>query len=247
VEIEDIYRSTNILSCRLLFRNTLSNFDLTADTLSIAALVVGVFSIFLVLYVENERRPQIEFLETRDQPTPNDSQSGHMWYHISVRNRKPRLSFLNRDSALQCIARVEFLDVNTKQPLQVGQIEAHWTSQPEPKNYTDGNFDVGKVTACQRIDVGFREEKFDVLVKFVGQSCCFASNPWVVYRYAPNHESWNELRIEVEESLLKIEVEAINLGKTQGAYYLLSNRGTRFQDVAIKKERIKRFVTDGRN
>ena len=79
------------------------------DVLSFAALVVAILSILLVLYVENERRPSIEFLEHHDEATAEDEQNERMWYHVKVRNNKPKFNFLNRDAALSCVARVEFL------------------------------------------------------------------------------------------------------------------------------------------
>lgn len=60
---------------------------------------------------------------------------------------------------------VDFLDKNTKKRL-VLQITAHWVNQPEPRDHSTGRFDPSKVSACQRIDVGFREEMFDILIKF---------------------------------------------------------------------------------
>jgi hypothetical protein len=218
------------------------------DTLSLAALVVATISILLVLYLENERRPSIEFLEHRDEPTVEDEKNGRMWYHIKVGNKKAKFSFLNRDAALSCIARVEFLDKNTLKPLPVGQIESHWSSQPEPRNYSDGRFDVGKVTACQRLDVGFRPEMFDVVMKCQGREDFFATDPWVVYdldlhpdpRSEPNrsalyHEKWEKLRINVDECFLRVEIEAINLGKSQEVYYHLKNTGKEFGNLTIEK------------
>lgn len=151
------------------------------DGLSFAALVVAVISILLVLYLENERRPSIEFLEHRDEATAEDEKNGRMWYHVKVRNKRPKFSFLNRDAALSCIARVEFLDKSTLKPLPVGQIESHWSSQSEPRNYSDGRFDLGRVPACQRLDVGFRPEMFDAVMKCKGRTDFFATDPWVVY------------------------------------------------------------------
>ncbi len=211
--------------------------------------MISIFSVFLVLYIENERRPFIEFLTHHDEPTPDNQTHGHMWYHIKVRNKKPRFRFLNRDAALQCVARIEFVDTTTMRPLSVGQITAHWTSQPEPRSYSPHNeFDPGKVPASQRLDVGFREEAFDVVIKFRGQRNCFATDPWVVYdlslrpdprsephRLDPYHEKWEKLRITHNECVLRIEIEAINLGKRQEAYYRLYNQGTELGDLRIGK------------
>jgi len=171
-----------------------------------------------------------------------------MWYHVKIRNKKPKFSFLNRDAALSCVARVEFLDKSTLKPLPVGQIESKWSRRPEPRNYSDGKFDIGRVPACQRLDVGFGAEMFDVVMKCRRRKGVFATDPWIVYdvdlhpdpRSEPNrttsyHEEWEKLRIDVDECVLRIEIEAINLGKAQEAYYRLRNAGTEFGSLTIEK------------
>jgi hypothetical protein len=218
------------------------------DVLPFAALVVATLSILLVLYVENERRPSIEFLEHHDEVTAEEEKNGRMWYHVKVRNKKPKFNFLNRDAALSCVARVEFLDKSILKPLPVGQIESKRSRRPEPRNYSDGKFDIGRVPACQRLDAGFGAEMFDVIMKRRGRRDAFATDPWIVYdldlhpdprsepnRTNPFHEKWEKLRIDVDECLLRIEIEAINLGKPQKAYYRLRNTGTEFENLTIEK------------
>jgi hypothetical protein len=197
--------------------------------ISLAALVVAIISIIIVIVVEYVRRPLIEFVQHRDMPTAEDERQGKMWYHLSVRNKEAPC-FFNRDAALQCIATVDFLDVNSRQSLV--QIRAHWVNQPEPRQ-PDGIFDYSKIPTAQRIDVGFRPESFDVLLKFEGQTGFYAADPWIVYRYPLENQEWERLRIEYHECIVRAEIESINLGKRKVGEYLLRNKGTRKEDIEL--------------
>lgn len=198
-------------------------------TISIAALIISIISILLFSYVEYERRPVLEFVNHKDKKTREDP--GCMWYHLKVRNKKPR-KWLNRDAAMECIARISFLDKDYRKEL-VSQIEAHWTNQPEPRNFPEGTFDPTKIPICQRKNVGFREEMFDILIKWNGEKGFYAANPWVVYRYPKGHPEYEKLRVDMDECIIKVEIEAINLGKKQEAEYLLKNKGTKLDDIEI--------------
>ena len=145
--------------------------------IAIFSTFLAIFSIILVFITEWIKRPFLEFPRHKDEPTSEDKKRGYMWYHLKAMNKEP--SFFNRDAALQCVARVDFLEKNTNKPL-VDQITTHWTSQPKPRDQM-GRFDYTKVAMCQRIDVGFREEMFDVLIKFEGEKVFYVTNPWIIY------------------------------------------------------------------
>lgn len=201
-------------------------FDLVIST---AALIVAVISIVIVIVVEYVRRPSLEFVPHKDEPTAEDEGQGRIWYHLGVRNKEPP-TFFNRDAALQCIATVDFIDRNSRQSLV--QIRAHWVNQPEPRDST-GTFDYSKIPAAQRIDVGFRPELFDILIKFEGETGFYAADPWVVYRHPKGVPEWARLRIERNECIVRAEIESINLGKRKAREYLLRNKGTRKEDIEV--------------
>ncbi|MHC1582840.1 MAG: hypothetical protein ACXQT5_07690 [Candidatus Syntropharchaeia archaeon] len=124
--------------------------------ISTLVLILAVISIVLLIIVEYVRRPSLEFLQHKDEPGPEDEGQRSMWYHLKV------------------------LDKNTKKPL-VPQITAHWVNKPEPRDYSTERFDPSKIPECQIIDGGFRDEMFDILIKFEGEKSFFAADPWVVY------------------------------------------------------------------
>lgn len=206
-----------------------------ASIISALGVSLATTSIFLLFITEWIRRPYLEFVEHKDEPTPEDRKhGGYMWYHLKVRNKEPKL--FNRDTALQCAARIEFLDKANKSPL-VGQISAHWVSQPEPRDFR-GVFDYTKVPMCQRIDVGFREEMFDVFIKFEGENGFYATDPWIIYpflggMYKKEASEMQKMYINASECTIKVELEAINLGKRKVAYFHLKNKGTKMDDIEI--------------
>jgi hypothetical protein len=210
----------------------ISTVNLT-DFVGVSGLILAVISIILFVIDEFERRPCIEFLEYKDEPTANNLAMKEMWYHIKVRNKKP-FCFFNRDAALGCIARVTFVDKTTGKQL-APQITCHWTSQPAPLDYTSGRFDPSKVPTCQRIDVGFREEMFDILIKYQGQRSFVAADPWIVYDSQAPQSMKQSLTIQVNECIVRVEIEAINLGKLRVAEYTLKNKGQNIQDIEITR------------
>lgn len=107
-------------------------------------------------------------------------------------------------------------------------------------------FDSSKIPECLRIDVGFREEAFDFVLKF-HEIGTFAANPWVVYdrTLKPNpwkhrnvrrfHPKWEELRLNENEYRVRVEIEAINLGKRQVAQYRLQITGPNVGDLQVTR------------
>jgi hypothetical protein len=152
---------------------------LVREIINVVGFSLAVISIFLIFVTEWKRRPSLEFVPHKDELTPENQRIRYMWYHLKIRNKEDKL--FNRDAALQCIARVDFLHNITKEPL-VSQIQAHWANQPEPRDHT-GHFDYTKVPMCQRMDIGFREEMFDVLIKFEGETGFYATDPWIIYQW----------------------------------------------------------------
>jgi hypothetical protein len=68
--------------------------------------ILPTISLILLFYTEWLRRPRLEFLFYKDEPTPEDLKRGYMWYHLKIKNKELRL--FNRDAALNCIMRVDF-------------------------------------------------------------------------------------------------------------------------------------------
>jgi len=204
--------------------------DCFESVVSLLALILAAISIGLLFVMECIRRPFLEFIPHRDEMTSER----YMWYHLKIKNKKPRIWF-NRDAAIECIAMVSFLNKNTKEEL-VPQIEARWTNQV---------FDSTQISVCQRKNVGFRPEKFDILIKYAGDSGFYAVDPWVVHCYSKGQPKYEKLRVDTDESIIKVEIEAINLGRRQEAEFLLKNKGTRPSDIEIillKNEYFAKFV-----
>jgi len=101
-----------------------------------------------------------------------------------------------------------------------------------------GRFDYTRVPSCQRMDVGFREEMFDILIKFDGEKGFYAADPWVIYRWLggslkKTSPEFQSLKIETNECLVRVELEAINLGKRKISYFVLRNKGIKMSDIEI--------------
>lgn len=202
--------------------------------IDVIGLALAAISLFLIFYAEWKRRPSLEVIQHKDEPTPQDMKHGYMWYHLKAKNIEPKI--FNRDTALRCIARVDFLDKNSRKRL-VRQIQCHWTNQPEPRDLM-GRFDYTRVASCQQMDVGFREEMFDILIKFDGEKGFYVADPWVIYRWLggsleKTSQEFQSLKIEANECLVRVELEAINLGKRKIRYFVLRNKGTKMTDIEI--------------
>lgn len=190
----------------------------------------AIFSIGLLFYVEKVRRPSLIFPSHRDRATSEDiaRKNPCVWHHLKVQNKLPHL--FNRDSALSTKVTVEF----SREDGKTKQITARWANQPVPQDdYPKKHLVSSRVASCQRMDIGFREEPFDFLLKFHGRGNAFAADPWVVCNpelhpnplvdevIFPLHEKWEELRLNPDHCKIKVEVEAINLGKRKVVNYLL--------------------------
>jgi hypothetical protein len=205
--------------------------DLTAtDIASILGLGLAIISLFLLFVVEWEKRPVIIFSDYVDEKAPQSAQD--KWYHLEVMNQEPW--FFNRDAAMSCKARVNFLDTHTGVQLGLGQITSHWTNQPEPLDYTAKHLDPSKIPGCQTMDVGFRPEKFDVVRKYAGDAGFYPADPWKIY-FSRTNSQVQQLRLNVKSCVLEVEVEAINLGKRRTWYYKLTNSGAAVDDISITR------------
>lgn len=197
------------------------------DFTTIVGFFLAIISIFLVFYSELKRRPFLKVIPADDKITDNDREFKRMWYHLKAINEELKTfnRIFNRDSALQCIARIDFLDKNTLMRL-IDQIEAHWTNLPEPRS---GNkFEYTLVTMCKRMDIGFREESFDVLIKFKGDKYFYAADPWTIYPclygdIKKDSEKMQKMKINKNECIIRVEFEAINMGKRYSYYFNLKN------------------------
>ncbi|MFZ0892647.1 MAG: hypothetical protein WB782_07035 [Thermoplasmata archaeon] len=201
--------------------------DVVSVVIAIVALLVAVVSTVLLLLFEYYRRPSLVFVEHQDSWPGGDPTNQVMWYHLKVRNAKPPQWF-GRDAALGCRATVEFFNAGDASRLPVGQITVHWTNQGEPKS--NGRFDHSLVPACQRIDVGYREEMFDVVVKKEGDPAFYATDPWNVYS---EPTAWDKIRIEEKSCIIHVQVESINSGRTWTARYLIKNEGPHLTDIDL--------------
>ena len=102
-----------------------------------------------------------------------------------------------------------------------------------------GFFEPSLVPNCQRINIGFRPEMADILIKVQGTKELVVTDPWVVYLRPPRPELWGRLLIHDDECIIRAEVEAINLGKRYVSYFTLLNKGNKLEDVEIIPLKLK--------
>ena len=200
------------------------------DLIPIISTSLGVLSILYALLERIYfRYPVLEIVPHKDEPTEEDRIRGYMWYHVKVRNKKPPRLF-RREIARACKVRVSFLDKNGREIVR--QITAHWTNQPEPRD-AQGRFQASLIPMCQERDIGFLEEPIDILIKFEGERAFYAADPWVVYRFPQKSKEWEELKVEVEEGIIRLTFEAINLGRPIVKQLRFKIKGEGLDDVEI--------------
>lgn len=200
--------------------------------LSLASVLLAMTALFLFFAAERFRRPVIEFLGEKDKVDP---QADPMWYHIWVQVKRPPRLF-NRDGAIASVARIEFgqfADNNTFRPFpSPRQVWAHWSDLGEPR--------IGRlfleflIPLVTRIDLGFQERKFDVLMKCPGSDAIYAADPWIVYRQM-TQANLQQIRIPANDCIIRIEIDAINMGKPLEAFYRLQNQGPGPGGVTISR------------
>lgn len=213
--------------------------------MSAIGLIISVCSIILVVIVEMKRRPTLEVSSSKEYITGEDKKRNppYMWHHLKVKNKESK--FFNRDAALQCLATISFLDKDSGKLLK--QIQAHWTNNPEPRIW--GKFEYTLVSLYKRMNIGFREEPLDILIKFKGDKSFYAADPEVIYRFVSGeygkdgkeHSKMKEWNIDVVECIIKVELDAINIGKRKISYFRLKSTG--YNMDAIKLEELKNFVS----
>ena len=79
------------------------------------------------------------------------------------------------------------------------------------------------------MNVGFRQEKIDVFIKY-DDGTCYVADPWFVYRFPPRTPVWNRLRLPVKECIVRVELEAANLGREVKREFRFRNTGTGLAD-----------------
>jgi hypothetical protein len=202
--------------------------------ITIAFGLFSVAAIALFIWAEWVRRPILSV--ERDEDNPPAGAQEH-WIHLLISNRKPPW-ILARDLAVDSIARVSFLDQNTGGPLTppIPQIEAHWSTQPEPRD-AQNNFMQWLIPTAIRKNVGFRPEKIDVLVKYPNGDC-YAADPQVYYRLHdpdpkvshPAQARRAALQLPTASCRVRVEIEAANLGRPSTHELLFRNTGTALAD-----------------
>jgi len=59
------------------------------------------------------------------------------------------------------------------------------------------------------------------LIKFNGKKEFYVADPWIVYQA---HPEWEKLKLDVDECIIKVELEAINFGKKKVSYFILGTK-----------------------
>lgn len=214
------------------------------ELITIFSIIITILSLIAFIIAEYVRKPSIEFLEpidsetgkkNFDKPTLDSENYGRMFYHLKVKNKEPII--FSRDAALQSKVRVRFCDIAKN--IKLAEITAHWTNQIDPGR--GDKFDEAKIPTCQRMDIGFRAEDFDILVKFDNDEGFYVADPWIVYHYPEKNpeQEWKRLKLNAKKVKIIVEIESINLGKIEKAEYLLKNNGRNKEDIEI--EFIKKY------
>lgn len=198
-----------------------------STTSSIISAVVAVVAIALFLWAEILRRPVLDVEPQVDTPGEEDD---HLYLHLNVTNRMPPWMF-SRDLAVDCTAYVSYLDPDTRRPL-VGEVTAKWASRPNPIVPVNGaiKFAEWLIPTTTRMNVGFLPEKFDVFIKWADDGSCYAANPWKVFGYPRNHPEYARLRLPKNECIVRVELEAANLGRRATHELRFENTGPRLAD-----------------
>ncbi len=168
----------------------------TSTWASIISAAVTILGISVFVWFEFYRRPRLRVKPTDDQPTEE-------WIHLTVYGKRPWRWFLPRDVAVDCVARVSFMDPVTKQPTvpPIPQITAHWVNQPEPRDYTARILVSSLIPTATTRNVGFRDEMIDVLRR-LPNGTAYVADPWKVYAAWPPAAAPPGLQADFEERRL---------------------------------------------
>lgn len=79
---------------------------------------------------------------------------------------------------------------------------------------------------------------FDILIKFQEERSFYAADPWVIYKWLgglleKTSREFQSVRIDVNECVLRVELEATNIGKRKYGYFILENKGIEIEDIEI--------------
>jgi hypothetical protein len=195
--------------------------------IAVISLVVAAKSIIELYRFERYRRPALRLVRHKDKLTSENCKSHEMWYHLKVRNDEPPQGY-SRDAALSCQATIDFLAPGKDGGPITGQITAHWSNQITPRS--GGTFEESLVPTSQRLDVGFREEMLDVIIKRDNDPDFYTADPWKVYS---GRADWNAIRVRTDWCVLRVEIQAINGGKWS-ARYELRNNGPKMEDLELE-------------
>lgn len=169
----------------------------TSTWASVISAVVTIGAVLAIAWFEWYRRPRLRLRPSKDQPTQE-------WIHLAVTSDKPRWWFLPRDMALDCVARVSFLDPTTRQPLTgpdyVRGFSAHWVGRPEPQAY----YDIPNVIIR---NIGFWDEAEIDVLRRLPNGTAYAADPWLVYAWPPTATpEWEERRLKQREYIARVEL-----------------------------------------
>jgi hypothetical protein len=159
----------------------------TSTWVSVFSAGVTIFAVILFLGFEWYRRPRLHV-------RPSQDQSDSEWIHLTVVARQPWRWFLPRDLAVDCTARVSFLDPVSKNEL-MPQIQAHWAGASEPQHY----WDIQQIT---KRNIGFWEEPMIDVLRRLNDGTTYAAHPLHVYRSWPS-EAIPQDPVELERHKLK--------------------------------------------
>lgn len=87
---------------------------------------------------------------------------------------------------------------------------------------------------------------FDILIKFQEERSFYAADPRevsmqltrVIYKWLgglleKTSREFQSVRIDVNECVLRVELEATNIGKRKYGYFILENKGIEIEDIEI--------------
>lgn len=203
----------------------------------VVSIIAVIIAILLPFVVERLKLPNLEIYPQREDVR---KESDHWIYHLVVKNKKRKHlgSLVQRSTATQCVAGIEFIDkVSGK---SIHQIIGKWATQPNPISFpwvvwTPDKpqgvplLDATKVPVAQTTDIGFKERPLDIVIKYRGEKSCYAFDPWkfLQWKEDPN------CKIDTDECILKVEIRADNMPLPIVKKFILLNKGTELEDVLI--------------
>lgn len=218
----------------------------------ISAFLGAVFSFFLSIPIEYQRKPKLSILleafnfeeHLVDKPAKKIKV-----LRVKLVNRKVKPFFswwLKRESATHCNATIQLLSIEGLAPLFSSPVHARWTRSDEP--YTvqiDSNtkqpqivFDPAKYNAVMtRNCYPANDEPIDIATRYDNEEECYIWNNDIYYK------GWRNIDLRIPKGVYYVVVTVYTSGEKTYGFFKLQNllKIKDFQLLEISKEETKRI------